>query len=107
MGNKKGIERLDGFHFFEFKHPYYALIKSINPEFAVKLYEEQVAAGENQNDVRQNMKEVDKFYALGKFYNSYYCEHPGLEQHNETMEEYFEYILKEESGVMLLDGSFL
>jgi hypothetical protein len=104
---KTGLMRLAGYTFFEIHDPYYALIKAKDQDEAVNIYVKEVAGTEEEKEeIKIETKTVTHEYAVGRFYNSYYCEHPDVVV-DETLEEYFEYLLKDKSGVMLLDGSLL
>ncbi len=99
---KKGIERLEGFKFYEIDDPYYALIKATYEEVAAKLYIDIVAGSESEFDeIKDELKEVDMLTAIGKYYTSYENEV------DESLEQYFEYLLEEKSTVLLVDGSLL
>jgi hypothetical protein len=103
----KGLARLAGYTFYEIHDPYYALVKAKDEDEAINIYIKEVAGTEaEKEEIKVKTKVVSHEYAVGRFYNSYYFEHPDVVI-DETLEEYFEYLLKEESGVMLLDGSLL
>jgi hypothetical protein len=104
---KTGLLRLAGYTFFEIQDPYYALVKAKDEDEAINIYVKEVAGTEaEKEEIKINTKVVSHEYAVGRFYNSYYIEHPDVVI-DETLEEYFEYLLKDESGLMLLDGSLL
>jgi len=53
--------------FFEFRNPYFALIKAENKEDAVKEYINTVAGDEEDFEgILRDVQEVDKFYAENK-----------------------------------------
>lgn len=105
MTTKKGIQRLEGYKFYEINDPYFALIKAKDESDAVKRYIEVVAGDENDNEnLLEDIKEIDMITALGKYVESFYSP---VVQIDETFEEYAEFLLKEESNVLLVDGSLL
>lgn len=102
---KKGIERLEGFYFYEINNPYFALIKARDDEEATQLYIDVVAGEQSEFDeILANMNPVEQDYAIGK-YLSMYENHP--EEYTESVEEYLEYMLEEKPVVLAIDGSLL
>lgn len=103
--SNQGIQRLEGYKFYEIHDPYFALIKAIDEEDAVNQYIKVVAGNVSDNDeLMEEIKEVDLTDTLIKYVHSFY--QPAIEIY-ETIEEYLEFLLKEESNVLLVDGSLL
>ena len=105
MKNTKGAEHLIGFKFYEINDPYYALIKAKDDTEAVQLYIDVVAGEDNEREeIKKVLQEIELITALGTYVQSFY--HPVITI-EETFEEYAEFLLKEESNVLLIDGSVL
>lgn len=79
--------------YFEIHDPYYALVKAETVEKALEIYVEQVA--DDDGTLREEIKEVDRDYALIQFARS--------ESEDETLDKFH----REKSEVLLIESSLL
>ncbi|CAF1778288.1 hypothetical protein NRS6094_04348 [Bacillus subtilis] len=89
-------------HYFEVLDPYYALIKADSGEEAEKIYNEFVADTDDYEDFQEEIKEVDREYALLSF-SRVRDEDGTLMEISKVMEEFS----KDESDILIMDGSLL
>lgn len=85
--------------YFEFRYPYYALIRAKNKKEAIKIYRTEIAEDEKNEEV----KEVAKEYALGKFAVAIYKE----DKEEYTLVELIEDFSEAINYVLLIDGELI
>lgn len=86
--------------YFEVYSPYYALIKALNKEEAIKLYVKNVADDNENNPLSNEIKEVERDYAAVKYGR-------GLTDEGQKvpMVEVLKDIQDNKQAVLLVDGA--
>lgn len=84
--------------YFEIHVPYYALISAEDEEAAIAIYENNVAYGDEAT-LKDNIKEVGRNYALGRYGNSIRQTLPGYRA-SEIKKEFEE----RKNDCLLIDG---
>lgn len=87
--------------FFEFKDPYFALIKAKNKKEAIKIYMEFIAEDE-KNSLKEEIQQVSRDYALLKF-----SESATDFKDFSTLESIIKTFNSDEVDLLLVDGALL